>query len=186
MTYELKTWIDDVIDLDFSSCHFCSSIGTVYLGIKPAEILNVSKERFNKCTLLKNKLKFKVISINNGSYKLFVYSEKELYQTLNKKTVIKYMSRLGYSNCFDLDKYVDTLISKIRSHEEFPHEIGFFLGYPIKDVLGFMGLVNLPLNQGMGWKVYGNLEMSLKYYEEVKTTKDSILDYAIQSQQLIV
>lgn len=58
------------------------------------------------------------------------------------------------------------LISRLRSEEEFPHEIGLFLSYPPKDVLGF--IVNRACNhkcQGC-WKVYGDEQESKSIFEK--------------------
>lgn len=41
-----------------------------------------------------------------------------------------------------------------------PHEIGFALGYPVKDVLGYMGLRPLPCSGCCGWQVYGDFATS--------------------------
>ena len=44
------------------------------------------------------------------------------------------------------------LIHRLRSEEEFPHEIGLFLSYPPEDVLGFI------CNPGVQSQVRGLLE----------------------------
>jgi hypothetical protein len=44
---------------------------------------------------------------------------------------------------------------------DFPHEVGVFLGYPLKDVAGFMGWVDLPVTCQGPWKIYGNPDRSL-------------------------
>ena len=65
------------------------------------------------------------------------------------------LSLCGYPSDCDVDSYIDFLSKRIRASEEFPHEIGIFLGYPIEDVEGFIE------NRGENfkicgyWKVYG-------------------------------
>ena len=41
-----------------------------------------------------------------------------------------------------------------------PHEIGLALGYPVKDVLGYMQLQPLPCSGCCGWQVYGEFAPS--------------------------
>ena len=58
------------------------------------------------------------------------------------------------------------LIRRLHSTEEFPHEIGLFLSYPPKDVLGF--ILNRACNhkcQGC-WKVYGDEQESKSIFEK--------------------
>lgn len=43
-----------------------------------------------------------------------------------------------------------------------PHEIGIALGYPMKDVWGFMGITSEPCSGSCGWRIFGDPEPSLK------------------------
>ena len=60
------------------------------------------------------------------------------------------------------------LARRVRSQEEFPHEIGLFLGYPPEDVRGFME------NNACGqkctgcWKVYGDEEAAKRRFDQYK------------------
>lgn len=47
---------------------------------------------------------------------------------------------------------------RIGQGEEFPHEIGFFLGYPAEDVLGFIQNGGRDFKHCCLWKVYGDVE----------------------------
>ncbi|SHK60846.1 Protein of unknown function [Tepidibacter formicigenes DSM 15518] len=47
-----------------------------------------------------------------------------------------------------------------------PDEIGVFLGYPLKDVMGFIGHPSLKLTKIKGWRVYGDSRLSDKRYME--------------------
>ena len=55
---------------------------------------------------------------------------------------------------------------RLKNDDEFPHEIGLFLGYPPEDVLGFIknGAENC---KRLGcWKVYGDEENALKTFKK--------------------
>ena len=60
------------------------------------------------------------------------------------------------------------MIKYLGENEEFPHEIGLFLGYPPEDVLGFID------NKAGGckcvgcWKVYGDVDEAQKTFAEYK------------------
>lgn len=181
----IKQWVKSNTTDNISSCYFCSNIGVVYSGIKPAEIVNVSAEKLNKCNILRKYLNFIVLSKKNDKYKLFIYNPAKLEETLNRKIVLNHLVNLGYSKTFTLDGYIATLIVRLRNSEHFPHEIGFFLGYPVKDVLSFMGLIDLPFVKTMGWRMYGNTKISEQLYHQVKEAKDEIINYAKQTQKIV-
>ena len=64
------------------------------------------------------------------------------------------------------------LIKRMCADEEFPHEIGLFLGYPPEDVRGFIenGAENCKC---VGcWKVYGNVEAAKKTFAKYKKCTD--------------
>ena len=48
------------------------------------------------------------------------------------------------------------LIHRLRSEEEFPHEIGLFLSYPPEDVRGFIENRAQNFKRAGLWKVYGD------------------------------
>ncbi|MDR1902212.1 MAG: DUF3793 family protein [Treponema sp.] len=54
--------------------------------------------------------------------------------------------------------YLNCLKKKLETFQQFPHEIGFFLGYPIDDVLGFVKHKGQNYKLCGYWKVYGNIE----------------------------
>ncbi|MBP1758183.1 MAG: hypothetical protein H6Q61_432 [Firmicutes bacterium] len=177
----IKEWVEISATDDVASCHFCGNIGVVYLGVKPAEIIHVSREKFHRCTLLRNQLEFRVLEMTQDKIKLFVFHRQRLEEILNKKNIHNHLKKLGYGEEFDLDAYVATLVGRLRSNGIFPHEIGFFLGYPVKDVLSFMGLIDLPLVKTMGWRMYGDTRISEELYYKVKNVKTEIINYAKQT-----
>ncbi len=49
--------------------------------------------------------------------------------------------------------------------ESFPHKIGVFLGYPLKNVAAFMGLVLIPFSCQGPWKIFGDPSEILRLAE---------------------
>lgn len=130
-------------------------------------------------------MKFVVLEKRSEKYKVFVYNPQKLKETLNRKNILNHLKKLGYSKTFTLNNYVSTLVKRLKSSEDFPHEIGFFLGYPVKDVLSFMGLIDLPFVKTMGWRMYGNTVPSEQLYHQVKIAKEEIISYAKQTQKKV-
>ena len=70
--------------------------------------------------------------------------------------------RFGY-DCDDMARCIAQLSRRIRarkSSNEFPHEIGIFLGYPLEDVEGFINHKEEGCKVVGTWKVYGDVEQA--------------------------
>ena len=69
-------------------------------------------------------------------------------------------------------KCLAALTRKIRSGEEFPHEIGLFLSYPPEDVKGF--IENRAANYKLSglWKVYGDEKKAKELFAKYKKCTD--------------
>jgi len=181
----MKQWVKESTTDQIASCYFCSNVGVVYSGVKPAEIISVSEENLKQCSALCHSINYRILGKKEDKYKLFVYHPSLLEETLRNRIVLQSLRKLGYPEAFRLEDYVKTLVNRLQSIEEFPHEIGFFLGYPAKDVLSFMGLIQLPLAKTMGWRMYGDTKTSERVYFQVKHAKEEILHYAKQTQSVL-
>ena len=79
---------------------------------------------------------------------------------------------------------------RLAENEEFPHEIGLFLGYPPEDVCGFIEN-KAACAQCVGcWKVYGDVESAKRkfaQYEKCTRVYNDLFDQGKRSlQQLTV
>nr|MCM0167822.1 DUF3793 family protein [Paeniclostridium ghonii] len=147
-------------------------LGPVILGSKPSEILNISLNDNRKEYKIKqinsffkncSRLKYEMVYKNNGEIKMLFINKQALTETLNNKKCINFLRFIGYPNDYTLENYINFLLNRLKENE-FPHEIGIFLGYPLKDVVGFMGYGNYELQKTKYWKVYGSTEISDRIY----------------------
>lgn len=121
---------------------------------------------------------------------IYLYRPQELLAYLDDPRAARPLARLGYDHrdlegC--LDRLAGTLAARgkraVSARElaapcpceeracraDFPHELGFFLGYPYADVTGFME------HDGHGfillgpWKVYEDREGALAAFERIRT-----------------
>ncbi|MDK2564039.1 DUF3793 family protein [Romboutsia sedimentorum] len=161
-------------------------LGPVIMGSKPSEILNISfndpmKDEkisdlisfFSKC----NKISFEIINQKEKGIKILFLNYCTLKQTLNNKKIINFLKFLGYPKNYDFHKYLDFLIKKLKSNI-LPDEIGIFLGYPLKDVVGFMGYGNYKFQNTKYWRIYGDPNISQQVY-------DKFLEHRKQMRELI-
>ena len=103
------------------------------------------------------------LRIREHSALVYLYRPSRLKKDLEDPAAIKILQDHGYS-CYG--KCLPKLIERVRASEEFPHEIGLFLGYPPEDVQGFLD--HRPCKCSGCWKVYGDENKAKKTFDLYK------------------
>lgn len=103
------------------------------------------------------------LRIREYSALVYLYRPSRLKKDLEDPAAIKILQDHGYS-CYG--KCLPKLIERVRASEEFPHEIGLFLGYPPEDVQGFLD--HRPCKCTGCWKVYGDENKAKKTFDLYK------------------
>lgn len=98
---------------------------------------------------------------------IYLYRPAKLSADLEDSTAARILRQSGYhtNSC---EHCVVKLMHKLRSQEEFPHEIGLFLGYPPEDVCGFIEQGPACCKCTGYWKVYGDVESAKKKFAQYK------------------
>jgi len=154
---------------------------------KPAVLITLKSKKDEDFDVLINSQRFikRILSINfkiihkyeNKNLVLF-YRKKELEKFINEKWRNRYFKKIGYSSCSELDDFLNKLVVNF-SEKSFPHEIGIFLGYPLKDVIGFIEHKSkAPKTKGTMWKIYGCPDKSLMLmnsYKQISSKMEDLL-----------
>jgi hypothetical protein len=115
---------------------------------------------------------------NGSGAKVVIYDPSEVQRTLSE-VPRPFLNKMGYLSPVDPGAFLEEVARRWRWKEQMPHEIGLALGYPVKDVLGFIGLAPLQCTGLCGWRVYGDLEPSLRVrqrYRQAKAEARAFLD----------
>lgn len=96
---------------------------------------------------------------------LYLYRPSRLKADLSTAEAGELLRREGYA-CADCNQCIARLMCRLREEEEFPHEIGLFLGYPPEDVKGFMEHRACGCKCVGCWKVYGDAEAAQQLFHE--------------------
>ena len=120
-------------------------------------------------------IKYKIINVHDGSKRVLFINEKSMNRRLLDKKCRNFLRFLGYPREYNFEAYMRELMLRLES-EEFPHEIGIFLGYPLKDVLGFMGYGKQEFVEVCSWRIYGDKEVSYKIYNSFLRDKMKMHD----------
>lgn len=143
--------------------------------LKPANLFTVPRKAarlecepslLNTCRarLEPRGVRLEVLARRESGALLLVYRPAILCESIRQPNVASYLRKAGYdpdclAGCIERlhHRICGTdLESRLRGTCEFPHEIGFFLGYPFDDVVGFIEHRGENSLCSGCWKVYAN------------------------------
>jgi len=121
---------------------------------------------------------------------MLVFRPKLLEKCLSQPDVQAALAEEGYPMHprTDTDALLDHLCRRLE-REEFPHEIGLFLGYPVADVEGFRihGGRNCKLSGC--WKVYGDADYARRMFERFLRCRQALtrrVEEGLRLDQILV
>lgn len=118
------------------------------------QALNGAIRAFNK-RLGKKGLRMMPLRRGKERALIYVYRPSRLKSDLRDPLSTELLLERGY-DCTSCSRCLSRLIGRLKSAEEFPHEIGLFLGYAPDDVKCFMHDPNEGLLCTGCWRVYDN------------------------------
>ncbi len=114
---------------------------------------------------------------------VMVYRSNVLCKALKNEEVKSFLSSLGYPADADLHTYI-RILKKRLINEDFPHEIGAFLGYPMHDVYGFINHRDEECLLCGEWKVYKKPEEAQKMFERFSACRKALAGQIMKGHSL--
>jgi len=109
--------------------------------------------------------------VRTRRYLVYVYRESKLAAVLAQESVQSFLRQEGYrlpeTSVPEVGNLLAQLSRRLCCSADFPHEIGIFLGYPLKDVVGFIE------NRGQNftccgcWKAYGDPDIAKQHFAQL-------------------
>ena len=174
------------LDRDCLASFLVLELAEVLQGAKPANLVCLSNrprscgrnlyllwKEHGAALLEESGLKVRELADRGSSILLLLYSPQALGSLLGQKSVRVILGKAGYQSPVEFESVLSELEKRVGG-EGFPHEIGAFLGYPLKDVVGFMGWVQLPFTCQGPWKIFGDPRESLKLAETHRQCRRSV------------
>lgn len=152
-------------------------------GIKPANLISCSSERFCDLDHLieeyaaamgPDDIRFDVLCRCENRALLLVYRGAVLHRQLAQPDVRRFLERAGYPFDASTADLLGHLRQRLRGSEDFPHEIGLFLGYPLVDVCGFQRHRGKNYKLCGHWKVYGDAEAAKRCFDQYDRCRHSL------------
>ncbi|WP_407425145.1 DUF3793 family protein [Treponema sp.] len=155
-------------------------------GIKPACLFSMDARNYeeNAAQLQKWRAQFAkekkyLISLkkSDGRFLFFVFDKNLLETVCNNTKNLSYLSSKGYSVSKGFNVILAELLHRLAFYNNFPHEVGLFLGYPLEDVIGFekFGAANYKYS-GI-WKVYGEVKSAVRRMNLYKSCTESCMKW---------
>jgi len=124
----------------------------------------------------------------SSSVIVFVYRHDCLEQMLSDDAYQSFLAQAGYERT-NLDGLLEQLSYRLRTQPEFPHEIGVFLGYPLRDVIGFIENHGRNFTCCGFWKSYGDpaeMQVCFACYRRCIQTYVAMFEQGIPIERLAV
>ena len=124
----------------------------------------------------------------SSSVIVFVYRHDRLEQMLSDDAYQSFLAEAGYERT-NLDGLLGQLAYRLRTQPEFPHEIGVFLGYPLRDVIGFIENHGRNFTCCGFWKSYGDpaeMQVCFACYRRCIQTYVAMFEQGIPIERLAV
>jgi len=155
---------------------YCSP---VFANLKPSYLImvknepNLNKEANQlKPLLKKNGFRLRELGGCKNVRRYLLFNEESLTKSVFTSENLNLLKALNYK-ITTLDSLLTQIYKRLENNKnDFPHEIGIFLGYPFKDTIGFIN------NKGEGekycgyWKVYANVEQAKKNFQSFDMCKE--------------
>lgn len=151
--------------------------GVTLAGIKPASLFGIGRTEaralgYYARHFRKKGFCFRALRVNSAKILLYVYNSEQLDSILSDAKNKEFLAKHGY--IYDSTaKAIDILHSRMAAND-FPHEIGIFLGYPLEDVKGFIASPKDGVMLCGYWKVYSDVQKKSEIFCRYKQCKEQI------------
>lgn len=166
--------------------------GPALAGIKPANIAACTKARIanakSEIAQLNSQLNDKGIYIEilcecERRILVMVYRRKKLLEYLSNKEIKSFLMDCGYPEKVSVEEYIKFLKTRLEK-DDFPHEIGAFLGYPLHDIHGFINHKDEGCLLTGEWKVYAEADKARALFGRYRACRMAILRRIAQGKTL--
>ncbi|MBW6411729.1 DUF3793 family protein [Clostridium weizhouense] len=180
--------LNSMEDKEYIENFIVYNVSQVIAGIKPASTIALKKDgdnlygkwiKFGRSFVKSIGLEFIELRDNDKAIIVMLYNKELLEQYIFEEENKLFLNKLGYDKKEDIHIYLKKLKERYDLYH-CPHELGLFLGIPIKDVKDFMKCTKKKCLLCGYWKVYNDCNQAKKIfcqYDKVKAhTLNNILN----------
>ncbi len=115
----------------------------------------------------KKGIHFTVLRTRSGRALIYTYRVSRLKEALSNAKIATFLAENGYPSAHP-EECLACLSQRLADHENFPHEIGAFLGYPLGNIKAFIANGGANCKCTGRWKAYSNEQAAKKTFIKYK------------------
>ena len=152
----------------------------VISGIKISNLLTIPAKSLRELSVVlkKTELSFRILYHGRERLVIRIYREAKLREYLAREEVMAFIYKCGYETS-DISKIFPVFVKRYMRYmelkQDFPHELGLFLGYPIEDVEGFIKENGKNYLYSGYWKVYKDTELKIRLFKDYERVQTEIV-----------
>ena len=149
-------------------------------GIKISNLLIISSEdEYKLRIILKNTgIVYYRLLRKDGKTTFLLFRMPQLMVYLQDSCVQNLLRKYGYSD-FSLGGILRTFQKRFETYrnekDDFPHEIGLLLGYPMEDVIGFIEQEGKNYLYSGYWKVYADVSTKQELFRQYERVQKDVI-----------
>jgi len=152
----------------------------VISGIKISNLLTIPAKSLRELSVVlkKTELSFRILYPGRERLVILIFREAKLREYLSREEVMAFIYKCGYETS-DISKIFPVFVKRYMRYmelkQDFPHELGLFLGYPIEDVEGFIKENGKNYLYSGYWKVYKDTELKIRLFKDYERVQTEIV-----------
>lgn len=182
LIHDYNEMINGLTGKNYLECIIAMGAAPTITGVKPSNILTLKGKKQICYIWIMHKdeicsrlgLEYFQVVLRENRITVLFYKTNVLEQHINQEQNLKFLGLLGYAVKSTLMEKLHLL--KERFSYQCPHEMGIFLGIPVKDVCGFLEHNGKNCLMCRYWKVYHNADQAKKTFEKFDMSKVYIMN----------
>ena len=152
----------------------------VISGIKISNLLTIPAKSLRELSVVlkKTELSFRILYPGRERLVILIFREAKLRENLAREEVMAFIYKCGYETS-NISKIFPVFVKRYMRYmelkQDFPHELGLFLGYPIEDVEGFIKENGKNYLYSGYWKVYKDTELKIRLFKDYERVQTEIV-----------
>ena len=152
----------------------------VISGIKISNLLTIPAKSLRELSVVlkKTELSFRILYPGRERLVILIFRETKLREYLAREEIMAFIYKCGYETS-DISKIFPLFVKRYMRYmelkQDFPHELGLFLGYPIEDVEGFIKENGKNYLYSGYWKVYKDTELKIRLFKDYERVQTEIV-----------
>ncbi len=146
-------------------------------GIKASNLISIdyNESIYKEIEELNNKypkLRFYILKRTNQKVLILIYRKSVFEKIMQNQNNLDFLQNIGY-DISSIDIMLNELKIRLKK-DNFPHEIGVFLGYDLDDIKSYIS--NEKCIYIGYWKVYSNLNEKLDIFNKYTKCKECVIN----------